>query len=260
MRQFRSILRLFFVLATFQTLLFAETLSITDGASGFSYDSDITATDGNMDLLVGGQTMGYGEGWFLTQGGTTEELQAGTVTFASPDGTASTISFTLGDLSTEITYSITETSPAVASLSITTTVTNNGGAVISGKLTNYFDYDFQTDVDFGATTPGGPGEVTISGGHESIGVVERSYSGVDRYEIDEYDVLYESILAGMDLANTDNGFTIGDITGAAEIDFNLAPGGSAGFTSGIATTAVPEPSAFAGMLLLSAFGIGRRQR
>lgn len=257
---------------------FADTLSISDGSTSFTYDTDTAAGGGNADWSVSGSDVSFSEAWFITVGGAAEEMMAGTFVGGGDTGTLSFLNGA-GTLGLDVTYNIADFGDG-SLLTFDATVTNLSAGAISGHLANYFDYDLPPDPidDFGLLDDLGLGTDVLFAADDSFGgagfVADRilvndadpfstgTSAGLVGVEIG--DVFVDDILgdlaAGTLLGRDDNGFVVGDFEGAGQWEFTLGAGESVTFFGDAFAAAVPEPSSFFAFGLVGAGLLLRRRR
>lgn len=258
--------------------IFADTLAISDGSTSFTYDTDTAAGSGNADWVVAGSDVSFSEAWFITEGGSAEEMTAGTFVGGGDIGTVSFVNGA-GTLALDVTYNIAEFGDG-SLLIFDATVTNLSAGSISGHLTNYFDYDLPVDSadDFGLLDDPGLGTDVLFAADDAFGgagfVADRILvndpdpistgmsAGLVGAEIG--DVLIDDILGdvagGALLGRDDNGFVVGDFAGAGQWEFTLGVGESVTFFGDAFAAAVPEPSSFFAFCFVGAGLLLRRRR
>ena len=257
---------------------FAETLSISDGSTSFTYDTDTAAGDGNADWTVAGSDVSFSEAWFITVGGAAEEMMAGAFVGGGDTGTLSFLNGA-GTLGLDVTYNIADFGDG-SLLTFDATVTNLSAGAISGHLANYFNYDLPPDPldDFGLLDDLGLGTDVLFAADDSFGgagfVADRilvndadpistgTSAGLVGVEIGDVfiDDILSDLAVGTLLGRDDNGFVVGDFEGAGQWDFTLGAGESVTFLGDAFAAAVPEPSSFFAFGLVGAGLLLRRRR
>ncbi|QEG23800.1 hypothetical protein [Mariniblastus fucicola] len=258
----------------------AEIIALQSDRLAFNYRVDdlADANSGNVDLSYRGRDYGVSEAWFLSVDGTTTELTGGSVADGA-DVAADEKVWTVvhNDLSFQINffaYDESEFGPyRGASLAMNVSLFNNSSTrTVSGALTNYGDNSIET-LDNGSLVASTdiPDTSLFTSQEDAIGLatytskrwnastlvggtsVGTPASGWAMGPIS--DGLLASIRSGNSLGTSPGQDIFGtDVTGAAQWEFNLAPGTGIEIQSDLSVFVrnVPEPG---GLAILAMFGM-----
>lgn len=255
-------LSLVLLLASTQTV-FADIFTIEDGDSRFTWTNTDNGEDGNTDFINENDAEDiladwqYAESWFIKQGLFSGELLDGTsdIDASLKFGTVNFANFG-GAFDVSIRYELTERSAETQFLEVEATITNISANSLDFALINYFDYDIDGEaIDHTAEViDDGTGWLQMDVTLPDVASVRRRAKDADRFQIAEYQTLYDSIVAGNNLDNTGSPFgpidedNPGDFTGAYQWDLSLASGESVTLTS-LVVAGVPEPPVHVALLL-----------